>query len=414
RLEQKIIELESKLQRLEKRTGQNGTSHKPDSSNGKSTAAHSTNGFVQPIASFKPEALTQQQTSTGLRQIRSQGMNPNISAIGTFLGTGSSLDPLERNYNIGLQEAEFSFKAIVDPYATADFFIAAGKHAEPILSPGEHDEADGGHEEEGGLEFELEEVFVTLLHLPLNTQIKAGKFRPKFGKLNETHPHAYNIIDLPLMYQYFLGGEGFVDEGVSFRWLLPNPSFFQELTFQVLNGPGENLSFTRAENNKLLYMGHLRNFFDLSESTTLELGLLGATGPNNAEGDRTKMFAADLTIKWKPLQKNRYKSFEWTSEFLLSKKDELDEDITSIGLFSHLRYQVAKRWFIGGLAEYSEFPEFDQFNHKGYSGILQFYATEFQKFEIQGRYNDGNFFDNFFDVFVRAVFVIGAHGAHQY
>ncbi|MFQ5632800.1 MAG: hypothetical protein ACE5I1_28865, partial [bacterium] len=398
------------LQKLEITNGQNGFSHKPDSSNGHFAASDSRNHAVAKAASFSPQALTQQQ-APGLRQNRSQGMNPNISAIGTFLGTGSSFDPLERNVNIGLQEAEFSFKAVVDPYATADFFIAAGKHAEPVLLPGDN-AAEG--EEEGGLAFELEEVFVTLLHLPLNTQIKTGKFRTKFGKLNETHPHAYNIIDLPLMYQYFLGGEGFADEGVSFRWLLPNPSFFQELTFQVLNGPDENFSFTRAENNKLVYLGHLRNFFDLNENTTFELGLMGATGPNSAIGDRTKLFAADLTLKWKPLQKNNYKSFEWISEFILSNRNEADEEINSIGWFTHLRYQLKKRLFIGGMAEYSEFPAFDNFNHKAYSGILQYYATEFQKFEIQGRFNDGNFFDSFFDVFLRAVFVIGAHGAHQY
>lgn len=412
RLEKKIKELENKLSKIE--NSQN-IKNIADSSNRHNAMVNSTNGSASPIASFSPQTITQQQSSVGLRQNRSQGMNPNISAIGTFLGTSSSFDPLERNVNIGLEEAEFAFNAVVDPYATANFYVAAGKHSDPILSPVEGGgDGVGSEGEAGGLAFELEEVYVTLLHLPLSTQIKAGKFRTKFGKLNETHPHAYNIIDLPLMYHYFLGGDGFVDEGVSFRWLLPNPSFFQELTFQILNGPDENFSFTRSEGNKLLYLGHLKNFFDLSESTTLELGILGATGPNNAQGDRTNLYAADLTLKWKPLQKNRYKSFEWTTEILLSKRDEVEQNISSLGWFSHLRYQVAKRLYVGGMAEYSEFPEFDEFNHKGYSGILQFYATEFQKFEIQGRYNNGNFFDSFFDVFLRAVFVIGAHGAHQY
>lgn len=373
-------------------------------------------GFFRPPAPpiIQQSAALQQQG--GARQARSQGMNPNISAIGTFLGTLSGAQALERNVNVGLQEAEFSFQAVVDPYATANFFVAAGRHAEPPQLPGaEHDVGEEHGADEAALEFELEEVFVTLLHLPLNTQLKLGKFRPKFGKLNETHPHAYNIVDLPLFYQYFWGAEGFNDQGVSFRWLLPNPLFFQELTFQILDGPDENFTFARDGGNRLVYLGHLKNFIEINENTTLEVGLLATTGPNHEAGRRTDVFAGDMTLKWKPLQRNRYRSLEWISEFLYSKRQEASGgSINSFGWFTHLRYQPVKRWFFGGMLEYSEYPEFDRFHHRGISGIVQFYATEFQKFEIQTRYNSGNFFDGYLDLFVRAVFVIGAHGAHQY
>lgn len=370
---------------------------------------------VEPL--MQPPAPPQQGRRPG-----AQAMNPSISVIGNFLGTANFLDGLERNYDFGLEEAEFAFNAVVDPYASADFFIAAGRHAEPVLLPGgepDGEEDEHGHEEEG-LAFELEEAYVTLLTLPLHSQLKAGKFRAKFGKLNETHPHAYNFLDLPLLYQHFMGGEGLNDNGVSLRWLLPHDTFFQELTLQVLSGPAENFSFVRAENNRFLYLGHLKNYFDLNESTSLELGVLGMTGPNHSDGDRTDMFGADLTVKWKPLRRNRFQSFEWTSEFLLSRRREQNsafattETVSSIGWFSHARYQFRQRWYLGAMAEYAEFPAFDQFNRKAYSGILQFYATEFQKFELQARYNDGNFFDGFADFMLRAVFVIGSHGAHQY
>jgi len=69
---------------------------------------------------------------------------------------------------------------------------------------------------------------------------------------------------------------------------------------------------------------------------------------------------------------------------------------------------------LGGLFDYAEYPEFSNFNRKAYSGIVQFFATEFQKVEFQYRYNNGNFFDNFSEFKLRAVFVIGAHGAHAY
>ncbi len=358
------------------------------------------------------ESETTTQQTSAARSDLFQNMNPNISVIGTVLGSANTMAALDRNVDLSFQEGEFSFQAAVDPYAKADFYIAFGKHGESELVPGHDDENDDEHGE-GGLEPELEEAYITFLSLPLSTQLKVGKFRGKFGKINETHPHAYNFIDVPLVYSNFLGPEGLNDEGVGLSWLLPNTVFFQELTFQVTSGPAENMSFARAEGNRLLYLAHLKNFFDLNENTTLELGISGLTGPNNAAGDVTNMFAADLTLKWKPLR-NRNRSFELLSEFLLSERSEPGNDINSFGFFSHLRYQFANRWFVGGLFDYSEFPEFSEFNHKAYSGILQFFATEFQKVEFHYKYNDGSFFDNFSEFKIRAVFVIGAHGAHQY
>lgn len=341
-----------------------------------------------------------------------QNMNPNISAIGTAIGAANTLDEQDRNIDFSFEEAEFSFEAVVDPYAKANFFIAFGKENESLISPPGGVPEEG--EEESGLQAELEEAFITFLSLPFSTQLKVGKFRSRFGKINETHPHAYNFIDIPLLYGHFLGGEGLNDEGVGLSWLLPNPKFFQELTVQVTSGPLENNSFTRAEDNTLLYLAHLKNFFDVNDNTTLEIGITGLTGPNDETGETTRMLAADLTIKWKPLQRNRYHSIEFLNEFLLSKRNGAVEDVTSIGFYSNLRYQFAKRWFIGGLFDYAEYPQFDQFNVKAYSGILQFFATEFQKAEFQYKYNDPNFSAGFSEFKLRAVFVIGAHGAHQY
>ncbi|MFQ5677656.1 MAG: hypothetical protein ACE5G1_17335, partial [bacterium] len=236
-----------------------------------------------------------------------QNMNPNISVIGTLIGSGTSLEAVDRNVDLALEESEFSFQAIVDPYAKADLFISFGQEFDAPLLPGPQAE----EESDGGLSPEIEEGFVTLLTLPFSTQLKAGKFRSKFGKINETHPHAYNFINLPLVFVNFFGAEGLNDEGASLSWLVPNGKFFQELTLQVTRGPLENASFARAEDNHLLYLAHLKNLFDLNDNTTMELGFTGLTGPNNSNGETTQIFGADLTFKWKPIRFNRYKSFEF-------------------------------------------------------------------------------------------------------
>ncbi|MFQ5652019.1 MAG: hypothetical protein ACE5IY_18970 [bacterium] len=409
-LKQKVAELEQALAELEKHQHAAQADTSENELEKELTAELGVTG-QQTTQKAGPASGGVSQETMRARGRFFQNMNPNVSVIGTILGNATSLDGVERNVDLSFEEGEFSFQAAVDPYAKADFFIAFGKHAEPVVRP----QTDGELEEEaGGLEPEIEEAFITILSLPFSTQLKAGKFRSKFGKINETHPHAYNFVDLPLMYANFFGAEGLNDEGVGLSWLLPNEAFFQELTLQVTSGPSENSSFMRARNNELLYLAHLKNFFDLNDDTTLELGLTGLTGPNNEAGATTQMLAADLTLKWKPLQRNRYQSLEVLNEFLVSKRNGAPGEVTSIAFYSNLRYQFAKRWFIGGLFDYSEFPEFSEFNHKAISGILQFFSTEFQKVEFQYKYNDGNFFDSFSEFKVRAVFVIGAHGAHQY
>ena len=416
KLKRRVAELEKIVKQNSHANADSSENSKADTTNKDLEAelAKELGAAPQPSGGNNPPAVTPGQQTGAARRSVFQNMNPNISAVGTFLGDANSLGAAERNVDFSLDESEFAFQAAVDPYAKADFFISFGKEAEPlVLPPGQVDQEVPGEPENAGLNAEIEEAYVTLLALPFSLQVKAGKWRSQFGKINSTHPHAYNFVTIPLMYENFFGPEGLKDEGVSVSWLLPNKAFFQELTVQVTAGPEEDASFTRAENNKLLYLAHLKNFFDLNDNTTLELGVSALTGPHNAAGENSQMLAGDLTIKWKPVKRNRYKSFEFMNEFLASKRQGV-RDVNSIGFYSFARYQIAKRWFLGGLFDYAEYPDFSNFNRKAYSGIVQFFATEFQKVEFQYRYNNGNFFDNFSEFKLRAVFVIGAHGAHAY
>ncbi len=346
---------------------------------------------------------------TGTTVRRSTVLNPQISVVGTFFASGTETGVVVKNKNVGLAEAEIALRAYVDPYSRADFFVAFGHESEdPFEGP---DSAIAGS---GEFTTELEEGYVTTLALPFGLQLRGGKFRTTFGKINPIHPHALNYLDIPRMYVNFLGGDGLSDAGLSLSWLVPNPfGFFQELTLEALSGAVEAPSFS-GEGFDLLYLGHLKNFFDLTENSTLEIGLSGITGKNDGEGHRTTIGGADVTYKWKPLRRNRYRSFEWTTEALISHRNSLHGTINSKALYSFLRYQIAKRWFVGIRYDYSEFPESSQMNEKAYSAILSFFATEFQKLEVEYQYGQPAERSSFNRVLLRAIFVIGAHGAHQY
>jgi hypothetical protein len=319
---------------------------------------------------------------------------PDISVIGDF--QASYKNNASRNFNAGINEAELSFQSVVDPYARADFFFTVGK-----------DSANGK------FRLDLEEGYLSTLSLPAHLQLKVGKFKSAMGRINPVHPHALPFISLPVAYENYFG-EGINDEGASLSWLLPNSLFYQELVVQFTDGPIDNPSFSRSVGNTYLELIHFKNFFDLSANATLELGLSGITGANSFDL-RTNIAAMDLTYKWKPVQFNTYKSITWQSEVYFSNaKISKENVVNSFGMYSFINFQFARRLFFTGMYSYSNKPYSAATVENSYSATMGWYATEFQKLEIEGKTTTSNMEKEQYQVLLRWIFVIGTHGAHQY
>jgi len=319
---------------------------------------------------------------------------PDIGVIGDF--QTSYRNNVKRNFDAGIHEAEISFQSVVDPYARADFFLTIGK--DPVT---------------GKFSADLEEGYLTTLSLPAHLQLKAGKFKSAFGRINPVHPHALPFISIPNAYENYFS-EGINDEGISLSWLVPNSAFYQELTVQVTDGPIDNPSYSRSVGNRYLGLAHLKNFFDLSPNSTLELGLSGITGANYFDL-RTNIAAVDLTYKWKPVQYNTYKSFTWQSEAWISNADTSKSKIVNtFGMYSFINYQLSKRLFFTGMFSWSNKPYSASAVEKSYSLTFGWYATEFQKIEIEGMNITRNIEKGLNQIVLRWIFVIGSHGAHQY
>lgn len=321
--------------------------------------------------------------------------NPDIGVIGDF--QTSYISRGKKNINAYLNETEVSLQAAVDPYARADFFISFGRDAET-----------------GKYGVKVEEGYLSTLSLPAKLQLKVGKFREAVGRINPTHPHALPFIDLPNAYVNYFGDEGLNDEGASLSWLVPNNKFYQELVFQVTSGTGESPIFNRGETNRLIYLSHLKNFFTLSDDATLELGFTGITGPNDS-ARVTNVGAADITYKWKPVKLNTYRSVTWQSELYFSKANyTATESRNSFGLYSFVQYQMSKRWFMTGRYDYAQKPYDKNIIEQAYSLTAGWYATEFSKMELEGKTTDDTINSRYYQAWLRWIFVIGAHGAHQY
>ncbi|MCX6294509.1 MAG: hypothetical protein NTX97_00340 [Bacteroidetes bacterium] len=326
--------------------------------------------------------------------------NPDISAIGDFRGYYRSYG--KHNFDAALHETEFSFQSVVDPYARADFFYSVAED-----------------EKTGKFSGEIEEGYLTTLSLPGHLQLKAGRFKEQMGRINPVHAHALPFIDMPDAYVNFFGEDGFKGDGLSLSWLLPNHSFFQELTVEATN-VSEGPSFERSAGNNYLYNAHLKNFWDLTDNATLELGLSGMTGENLMK-KITNIGAIDLTYKWKPIRYNTYKSVTFQNELYYSQAALDSSTVNAIGFYSLLNVQIAKRSFLAGRFDYSNNPYSASFVQESGSLTFGFLATEFQKIEIEGKYTTMNTAlaenDNqkkFVSAYLRWIFVIGSHGAHTY
>lgn len=320
--------------------------------------------------------------------------NPDIGVVGDF--QGSYISQGKKNVDAYLNEAEVSFQSVVDPYIRADFFVSFGRD-----------------EETKKYGVNIEEGYLTTLSLPYRLQLKAGKFKEAVGRINPVHAHSLPFIDMPNAYvNYF--GDGLSDEGVSLSWLLPNKKFYQEFIVQATSGREESPSFKQSEGNRFLYLAHLKNFFTINENSTFEFGLTGISGPNDS-ARVTNIASADLTYKWKPVKMNTYKSLTWQSELYYGNRNVGSSlSINSFGLYSFLQYQVAKRWFLTGRYDYSQLPNNKLITEQAYSLTAGWDATEFSKIELEAKTTNDNVSPRFYQAWLRWIFVIGAHGAHQY
>ena len=321
----------------------------------------------------------------------SKVFNPDIAVIGDFLGAaGRNPDP-GAPPSLEMHEVETSFQAVVDPYARADFFLA--------FSP------------EGA---EVEEGFVTFPTLPAGLLMKVGKMRSSFGKVNTLHNHVLPWTDRPLVTTNLVGGEeGISNSGVSLSRLIHNPLLFLEATAEVYRGDDD--VFSTPGRGDLTWLGRVRAYRDLTESTNLDLGgSLAYGGNDNGEGYHTRLIGADLTFRYRPLRRAIYRRLLARSELVWSRREGPDGRQDAFGTYVSGDYQFARRWFAGARFDYAERAASADLVDKGGSLLLTFWPSEFS--QIRGQYRrtkfaEGTTADEFLFQFL---FSIGAHGAHVF
>jgi len=325
--------------------------------------------------------------------------NPDIAVIGDFLGAAGSNKVPNPEPALTMHESEAAFQAIVDPYARADFFFSFGEQG-----------------------VNLEEGYLTFPAVPGGLLVRAGKMRAAFGKINTLHNHVLPWTDRPLVTRSLMGGEdGINDAGFSVARLIPNPWIFLEATGQVFRGDSSDL-FTSSKRGDLSYVGHLRGYQDITESTNIDIGISYTRGHNGSGivdnldlgRFRTTLYGTDATVRWRPLRRSIYHSFVGRSEFIWSRRGQPNGVQSALGYYFSGDYQFARRWFAGIRYDRSKRADNALLTDKGQSAVLTYWPSEFSQLRGQYRrtqYANGPTADEFLMQFQ---FSIGAHGAHPF
>jgi len=358
-------------------------------------------------------ALNQPRPLQGTANTR---LLPDISVVGDLIADFSpDGSTQEDGARFGVREVELALQAAVDPTFRGDVFFGFS-------------DAEGVH---------IEQAFLTATSLPV--EVRLGRFLAPFGKQNTTHRHDLHTVDHSLIAQRFLGEEGLKGTGIYLGRIMAPFGFFQELIFTATERLGEAPEDlvveepTSRDLDGLAYSARLRNYWDLSEASNLEISgsfltgkmereLTAPVGEVNAQALRQTTFGADVTFRWRPLQQGLYKSFILQGEFMAQQNGDFNLATSpapvDLGDFSGLyvfgRYQISRRAYLGARFDSLDDPEFDGERTTAYSAYYQFYPSEFSK--IVGKFErvSPKSFEAFNRFILQATFALGPHKPHPF
>lgn len=344
-------------------------------------------------------------------------------------------DPAQRGFTV--QNVEMVLEGAVDPYFRAQANVVLQ------ISP------------EGESVVELEEAYATTTSLPHGLQLKAGQFFSEFGRLNPSHPHAWDFVDQPLVNGRFFGGDGLRSVGARLSWLVPT-DFYSEAYLTLQNSQGETLRSFRSVPGEslfgrpiverevssiadLLVVPRYAASFDLSDTQTLLVGASAALGPNGTGSDgKTRIYGVDGFWKWKA--PNAFKGFPFVKvqgemmfrELFASAVPESSLAAASYddwGGYLQVNWGFRPGYVVGlrldniggdsggeGDLVAGDDPEVAALDRRvRISPVLTWFPTEYSKLRLQYNFDRGEgTAEDEHSLWLQLEFLLGAHSAHKF
>jgi hypothetical protein len=275
--------------------------------------------------------------------------------------------------------------------------------------------------------------------LPAGFQIKGGKFKSNFSRLDAQHPHVWDFFDIALPYRAFLGDEGLGGEkGAQLTWL-PALPVYTLFGAELLQGENDLMFGSDARSGPHAFSLFAKSSFDTSDTSTLYFGpsvLFGRTKnssivPDTEVSGHSALYGMEAVWKWKPTAHN---ALTLQSEYLfLAQNGDLTDPVSGAieslhrrqdgfylqGVYQCNRWRFGARYDMLGLFSDS-FKRADQQQDLGatpwrLTGAVEFNPSEFTRIRLQYNHDvsgrDGRNNDM---AILQFLFGIGAHAAHTF
>ncbi len=271
----------------------------------------------------------------------------------------------------------------------------------------------------------LEEAYYTHFELPWDFTGRIGKLKPRIGKAIPMHRDSLDTVDEPLVIQKYFGTEGYNRSGADVTKILdlPWPSAHQ-LSFGVLEGGvGEGGTAFGSTRRRPTIYSHLKNFWNVSDAQTFELGASHLIGSKDADA-HFEVNVLGLDATW-VRHLNSAQTFKLQGECLYMNREEtftFDEgtlrdlnnlDGTPWGAYLLGDFRISTRWATGMRLDYAELVDNPVLNpHKadiGYTGYLTLHQSEFARWRLQLTHVDLATGKDDNRVMLQGTFAIGEH-----
>ena len=246
-----------------------------------------------------------------------QSQNPQTNPYAGTLPNGA--ENLPRGFGIG--ETELVFKGAVD-----NLFRGEARFV---------------FEQQGdSTSLKTEELFAETLGLPWGTKVKAGKYWSSVGYLNDKHPHEWDFVDMPLVYQQVLGGQ-LNETGAQLSWVAPTDNMLFKLGGEIAqgsNGYGETYNSNYNQNKPRLGTVYAKTGGDVGDSHSWQGGVSwvrSTTGSGSSANQATyslsnndtltfnggnTVWIADFVYRWAPFGNPTSQNLKLQGEMFWNKQ----------------------------------------------------------------------------------------------
>lgn len=459
----RIEELTARLERLEAASAARAATDEEDELEALRREAEALAAEPESAEEHAESELPADQIFTsGQRSL--QALNPEISVV------------IDTGLMVAMQDGEPpSLVGIVDhehvessghthgghSHATASetgfFFRHLGIHFETNLDPFSFTKIAVGVDPSG---LHLEEAYVTWVGIAPGLSLTVGQFLQQFGVVSRWHLPSLDQFDQPLAITELLGG-GIGQPGLSFDWLIPTPwsTTSHLLTLQLTQPTNEHL-FSGEYVEVPTALLRLQNYFDLTDSLYLQLGLTGMWGMHTRDAEdvvgdpvpaydrdgepillydesgaeigplmvdpapvhldafrgNTWLGGADLTLSWSPLRRERYQHVTWRTELFFVSQEHRGGTLQALGGYSYLDVGLSEAWVVGARGDLTQPFELDNGDELRWqvAGYLTWWQSEWVLLRLQYSHADGAGRPMEDRLVLQFVFAAGPHKHERY